>query len=148
MASASILVSLATGVSQAADTPQVIVHKTPTCGCCTKWVDHLRAQGLSVEVVTVNSTRAIQADAGVPRELGSCHTAVVGEYFVEGHVPADLVQKLINEQPEGIRGIAVPGMPAGSPGMESPRPVAYDIIAVATDGQLLRYATRMGKSAE
>jgi len=124
------------------------VYKTPTCGCCGKWVDHLRENGFTVEVETVNSTRAIQDSAGVPRELRSCHTAVAGDYFVEGHVPADVIEQLFAEQPDDVAGIAVPGMPMGSPGMEAPNPETYDIIAVGSDGKFRRYATRKGKAPE
>ncbi|NND55567.1 MAG: DUF411 domain-containing protein [Gammaproteobacteria bacterium] len=124
------------------------VYKTPTCGCCGKWVDHLRDHGFEVKVNEVSNTRAVQDRAGVPRELRSCHTAIVGEYFVEGHTPADVIEQFFTEQPEGVRGIGVPGMPMGSPGMESPNPEVYDIIAVGEDGSLSRYATRQGKAPE
>ena len=124
----------------------VVVYKTPTCGCCSKWVDHLRASELEVTVVNVRSTRAIQSRVGVPRELGSCHTAKVGDYWVEGHVPADLVERLVSERPDDIQGIAVPGMPIGSPCMEGPDPVEYDVIAYGKDGQARIYATRQGEA--
>lgn len=123
-----------------------VVYRTPTCGCCGKWVDHLRAAGFEVEVREVSSTTGIRTELGVPPPLTSCHTAVVGDYWVEGHVPADVVKQLLDEQPDDIAGISVPGMPAGSPGMESPNPVEYDIIAYGRDGKLYRYATRMGSS--
>ncbi|MDX1499270.1 MAG: DUF411 domain-containing protein [Woeseiaceae bacterium] len=124
----------------------VTVYKTPTCGCCGDWVAHLRDAGLDVEVVDVASTQAHRAEAGVPNRLGSCHTAVVGDYFVEGHVPADLVAGLIEKKPAELRGIAVPGMPVGSPGMEGPNPVEYDVLAVDRDGQVFVFATRQGSS--
>ncbi len=127
---------------------EITVYKTPTCGCCTDWVQHLRDTGLVVNVVDVASTQSYRAQAGVPNRLGSCHTAVVGDYFVEGHVPADLVKSLIDKQPENIRGIAVPGMPIGSPGMEGPNPVEYDVLALADDGSVFVYATRQGSSGE
>ena len=122
----------------------VTVYKTPTCGCCGDWVAHLRDAGLEVNVVDVASTQSWRAEAGVPNRLGSCHTAVVGDYFVEGHVPADLVAGLIEKKPADIRGIAVPGMPVGSPGMEGPNPVEYDVLAVGTDGKVFVFATREG----
>ena len=124
------------------------VYKTPTCGCCGKWVDHLREHGFRVEVENVSSTREIQDRAGVPREMRSCHTAIAGDYFIEGHTPADVIEQLFIEKPADIRGIAVPGMPMGSPGMESPNPEVYDIIAVGEDGALSRYATRRGKAPD
>lgn len=124
----------------------VTVYKTPTCGCCGDWIEHLRRNGLEVNAVDVDSTQSYRADAGVPNRLGSCHTAVVGDYFIEGHVPADLVQGLIDMQPDDIRGLTVPGMPLGSPGMEGPNPVEYEVLAVDKDGEVFVYATRQGSS--
>lgn len=147
LASAVVVVSIATiwlGGPANAENADVVVHKTPTCICCNKWVAHLRDHDLEVAVVNVRNTRLTQSRVGVPRELGSCHTAKVGDYLVEGHVPADLVQRLITERPSDIRGIAVPGMPIGSPGMEGPNPVEYEVIAFGTDGQTRVYATRQG----
>ena len=150
---------LITGVAAAAlvalitlpDTPttsprdaDIVVYKTASCSCCGKWVAHLRDAGLNVGVVNVNSTQPTQKLVGVPRHLGACHTAVVGDYWVEGHVPADLIRGLMTQKPDGIKGIAVPGMPAGSPGMESPNPVRYDVLAYDSDGNTTVYATRQG----
>lgn len=129
-----------------ADDQTVVVYKTETCGCCGDWVEHLRTAGLKVNVVNVDSTQANRAEAGVPNALGSCHTGVVGGYFVEGHVPADLVQGLIDSRPENLRGIAVPGMPLGSPGMEGPNPVEYDVLGYDKDGKVFVFATRQGSS--
>jgi len=126
----------------------VVVYKTPTCGCCGDWVAHLEEAGLEVRVVNVESTQAMRAQAGVPNALGSCHTAVVGDYFVEGHVPADLIQALMTSKPDNLRGIAVPGMPVGSPGMEGPNPVEYDVLAYDEDGRTFVYATRQGASSK
>jgi hypothetical protein len=123
----------------------VTVYKTEACGCCLKWVDHLQANGFAVEVVNVASTAPTRERFGVPSQLLSCHTAAIDGYWVEGHVPADLVKKLITEKPEDIRGISAPGMPAGSPGMEGPNPVEYDIVAYHADGTTSVYATREGK---
>lgn len=125
---------------------EIVVYKTPTCGCCNDWVQHLRDAGLEVSVVNVDSTQSIRAEAGVPNRLGSCHTAVVGDYFVEGHVPADLVRGLMTSKPDNLRGITVPGMPIGSPGMEGPNPVEYDVLALDSDGKVFVYATRQGAS--
>lgn len=124
----------------------VTVYKTEFCGCCTKWTDHLEKSGFDVNVITVNDTRPVRTRLGVPRELASCHTAVVGNYWVEGHVPADLLSQLLQQQPANIKGIAVPGMPPGSPGMEVPHPSAYNILSVDNDGKVGLYATRMGSS--
>lgn len=95
----------------------VMVYKTPTCGCCAKWVDHLRANGFIVTVEEMRDLESIKAQLGVPGDLKSCHTATVGGYFVEGHVPASDIRRLLSEKP-AAKGIAVPGMPVGSPGME------------------------------
>ena len=92
----------------------VVVYKTPSCGCCDKWVEHLQENDFSVEVNVVPETHSVRTQFGVPQEMASCHTAIVGGYWVEGHVPADLIQKLLAEKTEGIKGIAAPGMPMGS----------------------------------
>jgi hypothetical protein len=117
------------------------VYLTPTCGCCGKWTDHLKAAGFSVTREVTTQLDAVPARRRVPESLRSCHTAVIGSYLVEGHVPADLVQKLLKERPK-IAGIAVPGMPAGSPGMESNYPVPYSIVAFGADGTTYEFARR------
>ena len=132
--------------SEASSTLEVVVYKTASCGCCIDWVSHLERNELRVEVVNVPSTIPTREREGVPHELGSCHTAVVGDYWVEGHVPADLVHRLMQEQPKDIEGIAVPGMPIGSPGMEGPGAVQYDVIAYHSDGSTSIYATRQGET--
>lgn len=136
------LITLPGAPSTSAEPAEIVVYKTLACGCCQKWVDHLRDSGMEVSVINVSSTQPIQSRVGVPRRLGSCHTAVVDNYWVEGHVPADLIKRLLREQPENILGIAVPGMPPGSPGMESPNPVRYHILAYDSDGNTTIYATR------
>lgn len=136
---ASGLLLIAAGVlfgarSMQADGPVVRVVKSPTCGCCTEWVDHLEENGFRVEVEETRAVGAAKARLGVPGELSSCHTAQVGGYVVEGHVPAGEIRRLLEEQPEGVKGLAVPGMPAGSPGMEGPPPVPYDVVAFDGSG--------------
>lgn len=123
------------------------VYKTESCGCCLKWVDHLTANGFSVDVVNVASTAPTRERLGVPSALLSCHTGTINGYWVEGHVPADLVRQLITEKPDDIRGISAPGMPMGSPGMEGPNPQTYDVVAYHADGSTSVYATRKGKRA-
>jgi|GEM_PF-199558 len=125
---------------------EVVVYKTPSCSCCGKWVEHLQDNGFEVEVNLVSETNSVRSRVGVPQEMASCHTAVVGDYWVEGHVPADLIHKLMAEQPEDIKGIAVPGMPQGSPGMESPNPSKYKVLSVGDQGQVEVYAVRAGQS--
>jgi hypothetical protein len=107
---------------------RVAVYRTPSCGCCLEWVDHLEAAGFSVEVTEVQDLQAVKASHGVPRGISSCHTALVDGYVVEGHVPARDVQRMLAERPP-ITGLAVPGMPIGSPGMEGPDPEPYDVLA-------------------
>jgi hypothetical protein len=109
------------------------VYKTPTCGCCSKWVDHMRASGFQPSVKDVPSTVEYRRARGIPDKLQSCHTAIVGAYTVEGHVPAADVHRLLKEKPKA-KGIAVPGMPLGSPGMEGPRRDAYSVFLVLNDG--------------
>ncbi len=117
------------------------VYKTPTCGCCTAWVDHLRANGFSVTVTELDDVTPIARKLGVPDELRSCHTARVGGYFVEGHVPAADIRKLLKERP-GARGIAVPGMPIGSPGMEQgDMKQPYETLIVGADGKARTFAS-------
>ena len=113
--------------------PLVQVYKSPTCGCCSKWVDHLRAAGFTVQATNVSDVNQYKLEHGVPPKLASCHTAVVEGYIVEGHVPADDVIKMLRQKP-AIKGIAVPGMPMGSPGMESPNPERYETIAFDAEG--------------
>jgi hypothetical protein len=120
----------------------VEIWKTPTCGCCHLWVEHMRVAGFKPTVHDVPDTAPYRAKAGVPQSLGSCHTALVAGYALEGHVPADLVRKAIKEKAR-IAGLAVPGMPMGSPGMEQgTRKDRYDIIAFTKDGKTSVYATR------
>ncbi len=114
----------------------MVVYKSPACGCCDLWIDHVEENGFSVATVDIVEYDAIVAqkrEHGVALDLGSCHTTVVGGYVVEGHVPAHVIQRLLEEQPD-IHGIAVPGMPIGSPGMAGPNPMPYQVIAIGRDG--------------
>ena len=120
--------------------PSVTVYKTPTCGCCKKWVEHLEANGFSVEAIDLSDVQPIKNKNGVPAHLSSCHTALVDGYVVEGHVPAEDVLRLLKEKPE-VTGIAVPKMPMGSPGMEGPRPVAYEVLTFDDQGKTSLFAT-------
>lgn len=121
--------------------PVMLVHKSATCGCCSAWVDHMRAAGFRVDVRDVDDLDAVKARVGVPAGKGSCHTAEVGGYFVEGHVPARDIKQLLAEKPEA-RGLVVPGMPVGSPGMELPdgRVQPYVVELVAPDGTTSAFA--------
>ena len=112
----------------------ITVYRSPTCGCCKAWEDHLRESGYTVESIETSSMDVVKAENSVPRPLQSCHTAIVEGYVIEGHVPAADIERLLNERPD-VHGLAVPGMPSGSPGMESPgRPAQpYEVFAF-TDG--------------
>ena len=123
---------------QAAD---LVVYKSPTCGCCKKWVSHMRENGFSVEVHEQYDVTPKKDEYGVPRHLRSCHTATIGGYVVEGHVPAGVVRRLLAEKPE-VAGISVPGMPMGSPGMEGYRKDAYDVVSFGKNGKTGVYARR------
>lgn len=117
----------------AAALPTVTVYQSPTCGCCSKWVDHLRANGFEVTAEHRTDMSVVKAELGVPYRLTSCHTARVGDYVVEGHVPADDIKRLLRDRPP-VAGLTVPGMPVGSPGMEQgARQDPYDVLAF-TDG--------------
>ncbi len=135
---AALLLGLAPVAARAGEaTPvEIEVYRTPTCGCCGKWVDHLKAAGFRVVVHDLDDLSAVKAAYGVPRELASCHTGLVDGYVVEGHVPASDIRRLLEERPR-VRGIAVPKMPLGSPGMEHPDPrrhQAYSVLAFGEDG--------------
>jgi hypothetical protein len=124
----------------------ITVYKSSTCGCCTSWVAHITANGFVPTVVTVDDASRldeIKTTSGIPSALGSCHTALVGNYAIEGHVPADLIHKLLTEKPRG-RGLAVPGMVSGSPGMDNPgaTPQHYDVLLFQRDGSTRVYASR------
>ncbi|AHI31012.1 MAG: DUF411 domain-containing protein [Marinobacter sp.] len=116
------------------------VYKSPTCGCCTDWVDHLKENGFKVEVTETNNLNPIKIDAGLTPSLASCHTAFVGDYVIEGHVPANDIHRLIVEAPKA-KGLSVPGMPAGSPGMEvGDRKDRYQVLMFNDSGQTKVFA--------
>jgi hypothetical protein len=116
----------------------VTVYKSPLCQCCSQWVDRMRAAGFHVETVDVDNPGALQTikrDHGITAALSSCHTATVGGYVIEGHVPPEDVQRLLREHPAGVTGLAAPGMPVGSPGMEtSAPPDHYAVLALSASG--------------
>jgi hypothetical protein len=121
---------------------KLVVYKSPSCGCCGAWVDHVREAGFEVEVHDVMNVYPIKEQHGLPGHLGSCHTTLVDGYVVEGHVPAADIRRLLAERP-AVAGIAVPGMPTGSPGMEVPggRTDPYDVIAFTRDGKVSVFAS-------
>jgi hypothetical protein len=137
-----------TALAQKAGSGRVLVEvwKDPQCGCCGDWVAHLQAGGFAVKVNESGNT-AMRAKLGIPAQLGSCHTGLVGGYAVEGHVPAREIRRLLREKPQAV-GLAVPGMPVGSPGMDGPayggRRDAYDVLLVTKAGAPRVYASYPG----
>jgi hypothetical protein len=141
---ATVLVAAGAGLAgvvhaRAAET--ILVYQNPTCGCCGEWVEHLEAHGFRVRVDKTDNMAVVKAQYGVPQPATSCHTGIVGGYVIEGHVPADLIGRMLRERPE-IAGLAVPGMPMGSPGMEGPYNDPYDVIAFTANGQGYIYDSR------
>ena len=114
---------------------EVVMYKDPNCGCCGKWAEHMRSAGFAVKEVASARMDLVKQEAGVPEALGSCHTAKVAGYVVEGHVPAADVRRMLAEKP-AIRGLSAPGMPLGSPGMEGPYPAErYDVVSFDAQGR-------------
>lgn len=135
VAAASIWWLLPTGQAET-----VTVYKTPTCGCCSAWVDYLRDEGFEVEAHNLTDLTDVRAQHGLTdRRLMSCHTAVVGGYVVEGHVPVDDIRRLLNERPDVV-GITAPGMPQLSPGMASRIPQDYDVLSFDKRGRIERFS--------
>jgi hypothetical protein len=133
--------SVAAHVAPANMQPTVVVYKNASCGCCGAWVEHMQSHGFPVEVHDVDDLNSINERVGLPPAMASCHTAEVGGYFIEGHVPATEVQRLLAEKPKA-KGLTVPGMPIGSPGMEQGDVVdRYDVLLVNEDGTTGVYAT-------
>lgn len=123
--------------------PVVEVWKTPTCGCCGKWVKHMEAAGFKVQVHDLDNLDAIRQQHGITPALASCHTAVAGKYVIEGHVPASDVRRLLKEQPDAL-GLTAPGMPQGSPGMDVPGSPSFQVLSIGKDGKTAVYATHPG----
>ena len=122
---------------------QATVYKSPSCGCCKKWVEHLQKNGYTVTAHDVPDVDVYKKRYAVPETLGSCHTAIVTSgYVIEGHVPADVIDKLVADAPKDIIGLAVPGMPQGSPGMESSTPEKYDVLGFDKLGKTRVFARR------
>lgn len=126
-------------LSQTAKAEEIMVYKSPTCGCCKKWVKHLRKEGFNVKTKDYRDMKPIKQTFGVQSQFQSCHTAKVGKYFIEGHVSASDIKKLLKEKPD-IKGLAVPGMPMGSPGMEGHRKDKYDVIAIDKNNNVTVYS--------
>jgi hypothetical protein len=126
--------------SPARPTP-ITVYKSSSCGCCAKWVDYVRDNGFEPTVHDEEDMDAIKAQLGVPEGIWSCHTALLGKYIIEGHVPAADIQRLVREQPR-VTGLAVPGMPSGTPGMARPgaKIMGFEVVAFQPDGTTKTFA--------
>ncbi|MFC4171571.1 DUF411 domain-containing protein [Microvirga sp. GCM10011540] len=135
LAAAPLAVS-ALSVAVAETLPKMTVTKDPSCGCCGAWVEHARKAGFPVEVIESPEVNRLKVRLGVPQALASCHTAEIGGYVIEGHVPADAIKRLLIERPQA-KGLAVPGMPVGSPGMEveGVENGTYDVVLFGPAGQ-------------
>jgi hypothetical protein len=128
------LAALLVPAAARAAAPAIQVFKTPSCGCCHAWVDHLRENGFTVKATDVEDTAPYRSKYKVPNELASCHTGVVAGYALEGHVPAADIKRMLAERPKAY-GLAVPRMPMGSPGMEGDRKDPFDVILIRQDGK-------------
>lgn len=131
---AAILLPSGAAYAAKATSRVIEVYKSATCGCCHEWVEHLRANGFTVKAYDVANPSDYREKFGIPNELGSCHTGIVAGYALEGHVPAQEIKRLLAERPKA-KGLAVPGMPLGSPGMEGPRKAPYDVLLVQANGK-------------
>ena len=142
---AALAMSVAVAAQSQKSAPTMEVYKSPTCGCCSKWVEHVRAGGFTVKVTDISddALATLKEKHGVPRTAQSCHTGLVNGYVVEGHVPVDEVHRLLEEKP-AVAGIAVGGMPIGSPGMEVPgqRPQTYNVVSFTKQGELKVFSTQ------
>ena len=137
-AAAALAISLISPLAAAADG---LMHKDPYCGCCTAWAEHMQKNGVALQSRNEADMSTVKAERKVPADLRSCHTAEIGGYVFEGHVPADLVKKVLKDKPK-IVGLAVPGMPMGSPGMEGPSKQSYQVLSFDEQGRRSVYATR------
>ncbi len=134
------LVTMLAALAVADEATTVTVYKSPSCGCCSKWVRHLEQHGFTVETHDLYDVTPVKRANGVPRGLVSCHTALVGGYVVEGHVPASDVARLLEQRPRVV-GLAVPKMPIGSPGMEGPNPEPYQVLSFDDKGRVAVFSS-------
>lgn len=134
LSQAGLAAALALPLAASAAQPVIEVYKTATCGCCKAWVKHLEANGFTVKAQDVDNPADYREKFGTPSEYGSCHTGRVNGYAIEGHVPASEIKRLLREKPKA-RGLAVPAMPMGSPGMEGPRKDPYEVLLVKDGGK-------------
>ena len=133
LAVSAITVSAVSAVPASSALPEMTVYKTPTCRCCSKWVEHVKAAGFTVKTIDRPDLSELKADVGVTKALSSCHTTLVGGYVIEGHVPAADIKRLLEEKPK-IIGLAAPGMPGAGPGMDTNKD-PYDVLAFDASGK-------------
>jgi len=127
--------AIAVAGSRAAEGQIITVHLDPNCGCCSGWVRHLQQAGFTVKAIETTDLDAVKTRLGVPVDLVACHTAQIGSYVLEGHVPAVALKRFLGEKPNAA-GLAVPGMPVGSPGMEGGKPEKFDVVLFGPNGRL------------
>ena len=140
---AAMVLCLSATAAWTADKPLVEVWRSPACGCCEQWVKHLQKRGFATKVIPVGDTAAVRRASGMPAALGPCHTAKVGGYVIEGHVPAGDIERLLVQRPDA-RGLSAPGMPAAAPGMDVPNSPDYDVVLVRRDGTTELFARHNG----
>ena len=138
IAAISLLFGAATPSSWATAPTPIIVYKSPTCGCCEQWIKHLQADGFKVNAKNVDDIASIKLKYGVPAALMSCHTALVGGYVIEGHVPPATIRRLLRERPK-VAGLTVPGMPQSAPGMDAAQGEPYDVLTFDANGRSTVY---------
>lgn len=139
---AGVVAVMAPRALRAAAPIAMTVYKSPSCGCCKEWIKHVQANGFTVKIIHMDDVTPMKRTAGVPKNMESCHTALVGPYVIEGHVPADLIKTILSKKP-ALLGLSVPGMPPGPPGMETSGPARpYKVMAFMKDGSSQLYASR------
>lgn len=140
-----VALSSVTAMAAAAATNAIEVYHDPACGCCVNWIRYMQAHGYSVTSHDDQAMAVVKARLGVPANAAACHTAVIGGYVIEGHVPVEDIRRLLSEHPDA-RGLAAPGMPMGSPGMEMGTPERYDVVLIGKDGSTRVFATHGPKA--
>jgi len=142
---ATALIGLCFGPARAQTRSPIRIYKDPSCGCCNQWADHLTANGFPVRIENSADLQSLKASFGMTPELMSCHTALIGNYVIEGHVPAHAIRRLLEERPDAT-GLAVPGMPTGSPGMEGGEMETYSVILFGRGGRRQMFGRYRGAS--
>ncbi|MGB3137184.1 MAG: DUF411 domain-containing protein [Nodosilinea sp.] len=142
----ALSIAIALGIAApawAAGEPELMVYRSPTCRCCASWINHMKDAGFHVQDIVTGDMASIKAERGVPKAAASCHTAIAAGYIIEGHVPASDVQRLLSERPN-LLGIAAPGMPVGSPGMEmGDRVDPFTVVSFTQSGETAAYAEHL-----